>query len=118
MAQVACVSCGAMVDEAKADITGRGYRCIACSLKASLAADGGHNDVIDHLTPAERVQKSKAAGSEMMVGAVTVFGGLLVLLIVPFPFHDVVGACIAFAGGGAISHGWLTRREMTGERTR
>ena len=118
MAEVACVHCGAMVDAAKADITGRGYRCLDCSMKASLAADGGQNDVKDHLTAEERVQKSKAAASEMMVGGVTAFGGLLVLLIVPIPFHDVIGACITFAGCGAISHGWLTRREMTGERTK
>ena len=117
MGQVACVSCGAMVDAAKADITGRGYRCASCSMKASLAADGGHNDVTDHLTPDERVAKSKAAATEMMVGAGTTLIGILCLVAVPFPFHDVVGACIAFAGGGAISHGWLTRREMTGERT-
>jgi hypothetical protein len=118
MAEVACGSCGMMIDAAKADITGRGYRCTSCSLKASLAADGGQNDVIDHLTPEERVQKSKTAATEMMAGGGTLVFGILCFLAFPFPFHDVVGACFAFAGGGAISHGWLTRREMTGERTK
>jgi hypothetical protein len=107
-----------MLDASKADITGRGYRCAACSLKASLAADGGHNDIVDHLTSEERVQKSKSAATEMMIGAGTLLGGLLIFVAIPFPFHDVVGACVAFAGGGAISHGWLTRREMTGEQTK
>ena len=118
MAEVACVQCGLMIDVSKADITGRGYRCTACSMKASLAADGGKNDVRDHLTNDERVAKSKSAGSEMVVGGLTAFGGLLMLLVAPIPFHDVIGACIMFAGFGAVSHGYLTRREMTGERTK
>ncbi len=118
MAEVACGSCGAMIDATKADITGRGYRCSACSLKASLAADGGRNDIVAHLTHDERVKKSENAGTEMMVGAGTLLGGLVVFLGMPFPFHDLVGACVAFAGAGAISHGWLTRREMTGVRTK
>ncbi len=117
MAEVTCVQCGAQLDAAKADITGRGYRCTACSMKASLAADGGINDVKDHLTMEERIQKAKAAGTEIIAGIATGLGGLLVLVAIPIPFHDVIGAIVLFAGLGAVSHGYLTKREMAGERT-
>ena len=114
---VTCGHCGAQVEASKADVTGRGYRCVACSMKASLAADGGRNDVADHLTAEERVAKSEAAAREILVGIGTAIAGLIVFVVVPFPFHDLVGACIGFGGCGAVSHGYLTRREMRGLRT-
>jgi hypothetical protein len=117
MAQVSCVQCGVTLDTSKADITGRGYRCTQCSLKASLAADGGHNDVMDHLTVEERVKKAKLAGSEMIGGGALAFAGAVVFLVIPIPFHGIIGACMTFAGLGAVSHGYLTKREMTGQRT-
>lgn len=82
-------------------------------MKASLAADGGRNDVSDHLTPEERVQRAKAAGTEMVVGlGIAALGALLLL-----GFNGTVGIIVTCAGFGTTSHGYLTRREMTGVRT-
>ena len=113
MSQVTCIGCSAQIDVSKADVTGRGYRCSQCSLKASLAADGGHNDITDHLTVDERAARAKTALSEMIAGAaVTAFGP-----IVFFGFNGTVGVIVTCAGLGMISHGFLTRREMRGQRT-
>ncbi|MBL0213901.1 MAG: hypothetical protein IPQ07_08460 [Myxococcales bacterium] len=113
MSQVACIGCNLMIDVARADVTGRGYRCNACSMKASMAADGGRNDVTDHLTVDERKQRAASAGTEMVVGGLVAATGLLVFLTVSGLF-GMIAAC---AGLGMTSHGYLTRREMTGERT-
>lgn len=113
MSSVACVHCGTMIDVTKADLTGRGYRCSSCSLKASLAADGGINDVTDHLTIEERRARAAVAAREMVFGAATAaFGAILFL-----GASGLVGAIVTCAGLGATSHGYLTRREMSGERT-
>jgi hypothetical protein len=113
MSQVACIHCNAMIDITRADLTGRGYRCTQCSLKASLAADGGRNDISDHLTPEERVARAKAAASEMVFGSVIAALGVAVFI----GFSGVIGVAVFAGGAGAMSHGYLTRREMTGERT-
>ncbi|CAN5913362.1 hypothetical protein BH11MYX3_BH11MYX3_42840 [soil metagenome] len=113
MPQVACVGCNAQIDSSRADVTGRGYRCNSCSMKASLAASGGLNDITDHLTTDERKQRAANAGTEMMVGGFIAGAGLLVFLGASGLFGMIIGC----AGLGMTSHGYLTRREMTGERT-
>ena len=114
MSQVTCIGCSAQIDVSKADVTGRGYRCSRCSLKASLAADGGHNDITDHLTVEERTARAKTALTEMFLGAfVAVMCGPLVF----FGFNGTVGMIVTLSGVGMISHGFLTRREMRGQRT-
>ncbi len=114
MSQVTCIGCSAQIDVSKADVTGRGYRCSQCSLKASLAADGGHNDITDHLTIEERAARAKSALSEMFAGvALAVLGGPFVF----FGFNGTVGVIVTCAGLGMMSHGFLTRREMRGQRT-
>ena len=102
-----------MIDVTKADLTGRGYRCTACSLKASLAADGGRNDVHDHLTDDERRERYVAARKRMFAGGWIVGGGALVVM----GYGLLFGLPVVFLGLGTISHGYLTRREMTGQRT-
>lgn len=102
-----------MIDVTKADLTGRGYRCTTCSLKASLAADGGQNDVRDHLTDDERRERYAAARQRMFTGGWIVGGGMLAL----FTVGALIGVPLVCLGLGTISHGYLTRREMTGERT-
>ena len=113
MSQVTCIGCSAQIDVSKADVTGRGYRCSQCSLKASLAADGGHNDITDHLTIEERAARAKTALSEMIAGAaITAFGPIVFL-----GFNGTVGVIVLCSGLGMMSHGYLTRREMRGQRT-
>ena len=97
----------------KADVTGRGYRCNACSMKASLAADTGYNDIPDHLTQDERSARFATAGKEMVAGAAMTVGGLFVFLLI----SSLIGGVATLAGVGMVSHGFLTRREMTGQRT-
>ena len=113
MPLVTCSSCNAEIDLSKADVTGRGYRCATCSMKASLAADGGRNDVADHLTPEERTSRAKTAGIEMMLGAVVGVGGAGLF----FAINGIAGMFVLCGGLGMASHGLLTRREMTGQRT-
>jgi len=113
VSQVSCIGCNTLIDVSKADVTGRGYRCNACSMKASLAADGGHNDVTDHLTLDERKQRAATAGTEMVFGGILAGAGLLVFL----SMSGLIGMIVGCAGLGAMSHGYLTRREMSGERT-
>lgn len=113
MSQVTCIGCTAQIDVSKADVTGRGYRCSQCSLKASLAADGGHNDITDHLTVEERAVRAKSALSEMIAGAAIAAFSPLVL----FGFNGTVGIIFMCGGLGMMSHGFLTRREMRGQRT-
>ncbi|MGN6104812.1 MAG: hypothetical protein ACTHU0_06905 [Kofleriaceae bacterium] len=110
--EVACGSCGVVLDASKADITGRGYRCARCSLRASLAADGGFNDVQDHLTVDERRQRAAEAIRKMIGGGALVAGGLVVAYVIP-----IAGAAMLLTGVGAMAHGLLTRRELSGERT-
>lgn len=113
MSQVTCIGCSAQIDVSKADVTGRGYRCSQCSLKASLAADGGHNDITDHLTIEERAARAKTALSEMIAGgAIAAFGPIVLL-----GFNGTIGVIVLCAGLGMMSHGFLTRREMRGQRT-
>ncbi len=113
MPQVPCVGCNIQIDSDHADVTGRGYRCNSCSMKASLAANHGLNDVNDHLTKDERRQRAAAAGTEMVLGSILAGSGLLVFL----GASGLVGMIIGCAGLGMTPHGYLTRREMTGERT-
>ncbi len=114
MAQVACIGCNTLIDLGKADLTGRGYRCSACTLKASLASDTGRNDVGDHLTVDERRARHGEARKKMFAGAWIIGGGVLVTM----GFGALFGLPVVFLGIGTISHGYLTRREMHGERTR
>lgn len=107
------MQCGQQIDPAQADLTGRGYRCAACSLKASLAADIGRNDVLDHLTEDERRARYGQAATRMVAGGFIAVGGVIVTLGIGALF----GLPIVFLGLGTISHGYLTRREMTGQRT-
>lgn len=102
-----------MIDVTQADLTGRGYRCAACSLKASLAADAGRNDVRDHLTDDERRDRFEQARKRMFAGGWIAAGGVVVTIGAGALF----GLPIVFLGLGTISHGYLTRREMTGART-
>lgn len=111
--EVACGSCGVVLDASKADITGRGYRCARCSLRASLAADGGFNDIQDHLTLDERRQRAVEATRKMIGGGALVAGGLVVVVYV----IPSVGAAMILTGVGAVAHGLLTRRELSGKRT-
>jgi hypothetical protein len=113
VSQVTCIGCSAQIDVSKADVTGRGYRCSQCSLKASVAAAGGHNDITDHLTVDERRARAKSALSEMIGGAAMAAFGPIVFL----GFNGTVGVIVLCAGLGMMSHGFLTRREMRGQRT-
>jgi hypothetical protein len=113
VSQVSCIGCNTSIELAKADLTGRGYRCSACSLKASLAADGGRNDVRDHLTDDERRARHTDARKRMFTGGWIIGGGILVTL----GYGALFGLPVVFLGIGTISHGYLTRREMHGERT-
>lgn len=113
MSQVSCVGCNTLIDLGKADLTGRGYRCSACTLKASLASNAGRNDIRDHLTDDERRKRHADARKEMFAGVGIIGGGVLVTL----GFGALFGFPIVFLGIGTISHGYLTRREMHGERT-
>lgn len=114
VSQVACIGCNSLIDLGKADLTGRGYRCSACTLKASLASDTGRNDVGDHLTIDERRARHREARKKMFAGAWIIGGGVLVTM----GFGALFGLPLVFLGIGTISHGVLTRREMHGERTR
>ncbi len=113
MPQVACVGCNTLIDSSMADVTGRGYRCNSCSMKASLASNGGLNDITDHLTSDERKQRAATAGTEMVLGGILAAAGLAVF----FSMSGLIGMIAGCAGLGMTSHGYLTRREMTGERT-
>lgn len=61
----------------------------------------------------ERRQRAAAAGTEMALGSILAGAGLLVFL----GASGLVGMIIGCTGLGRTSHGYLTRREMTGERT-
>lgn len=103
-----------MIDVTKADLTGRGYRCTPCSVKASVNAIGGSNDVSDHLTPEERKERHAAAGQRILTGAALAGAGGIVFL----SMSGLIGIIMVCAGLGTASHGLLTRREMKGEQTK
>ncbi len=61
----------------------------------------------------ERKQRAATAATEMLLGGILAGAGLMVFLSMSGLFGMIVGC----AGLGMTSHGYLTRREMTGERT-
>ncbi len=108
MTMVTCTTCGVALDESKADITGRGYRCASCSLKAGIDESLGKNDVADHLDPEEREAGMRRANVEILGGVALAVVCVPLILVARFATAGV------FMGIVAVAHGFATRRQMRG----
>jgi hypothetical protein len=110
MAQVACTTCGLQLDESQADITGRGYRCSQCTLRAGINENLGSNDVGDHLEPAERAANAQRALQQMIGGAAVAAICTPLYIVLPIQWF----AFGIFAGIGLVVRGFVVRRQMAG----
>lgn len=95
--KVACVTCAVRLPLAQADVVGEGYRCVACSGQAHVAAlEGRPGGGAAHFSEKER-STIRASGQRMARNGVLVcLAGLLLFVILP----GRAGAKAGFVVGG------------------
>jgi len=76
---VTCLACGVKLPLSKADVVGLGYRCLACTEKAELAAlTAGASDVAVNLSAGDRKALRRAGWKLIAPGVLAIVAGIAV----------------------------------------
>lgn len=117
---VTCGSCGKSIAEADAELSGSGFRCAACAMKASIDVLQGGSDVASHLSEAERAQMAAEAKQKLLLGALglvaTAVGTVLLGLFAPRRLTVKVALGGSALSIGSLVVGWRDLRHARGRR--
>jgi len=113
MATIRCGVCQQEVAIADADVTGLGYRCEPCSLKAGIAEHQGASDAAAHFDDAGLAEMRRSGTNDIWYGLGLAALGVAIMVV----FESARGG-VAIVGGGAYAlWGWTRLRHASGKRT-
>jgi hypothetical protein len=107
-----CAFCGAA--EPNMDMTGKGWRCRNCSIRAEISAAEHGSDMGDHFSPKELDAIISRSRGEFWLGLVILIVSIPVgigMLVSLYLVAGVMFAGFAVGGAGMMGHGTYTKNK-------